>query len=111
LILFTLALVTFLSIRGYLRRVWTQELAQARLEMSAGHSFSASERLARHAEHWTNQGEVHPLLRDCELGRGRKALAAWAQVKSESPHDPRAAALQATHLLNSGKYSQSDCGA
>jgi enediyne biosynthesis protein E4 len=91
-------------------RSWRLELEQAREAMTAGRTALARERLARLAEHWTNQGEVSLLLGECELARGRRedALTAWSQVPPTSPFFARAALLRGTHLINSGRYTPAE---
>ncbi len=50
------------------------------------------------------------LLGECELElhRREEALAAWARVARASPYFSRAAVLQATHLINSGRYTPAE---
>ena len=83
---------------------------QAREAMNAGRLGVARERLARLAERFQSDGEVHVLLGECELARGNRedALAAWARVAPSSEHFGRAALLRATHLINSGRYTPAE---
>jgi Flp pilus assembly protein TadD len=95
------------------------DLAEARQAMAEGRLALARERLSRLAERRPGDGEVLLLLGECELERGRRdpslgastreaALDAWARVPASSPAFPRAAVLQATHLINSGRYSPAE---
>ena len=82
------------------------ELGLAREDMAANRFGLARQRLAHLAERWADDGEVLLLLGECELARGHReeALEAWRRVPDQAPSFARAASLQATHLINSGRY-------
>jgi tetratricopeptide (TPR) repeat protein len=95
------------------------ELAEAQKAMAEGRLALARERLSHLAERGPGDGEVLLLLGECELERGRRdpslaassreaALAAWARVLPSSPAFPRTAVLQATLLINSGRYAPAE---
>ena len=86
------------------------ELVQAREAFSANFFNIAHQRLTQLAERWPDDGEVLLLLGECDLARGHReeALKSWSRVLPKSPFYARAANLQATHLINSGRYSKAE---
>ena len=86
------------------------ELDLAREAISDNRLGLAHQRLVHLAERWTDDGEVLLLLGECELARGHReeALKAWGRVPYRSPFSARAAVLQGTHLINSGRYSPAE---
>ena len=118
LVLLILATAVAAGAAWYRARSRRLELDEARRAMAAGHLGLARQRLIGLADRWAGDGEVLVLLGECELERGRRdgeidpardaAPIAWARVPASSPAYPRAAMLQATHLINAGRFSPAE---
>ncbi len=119
LVLLVLATAVAAGAAWYRARSRRLELDEARRAMAAGHLGLARQRLIRLADQWDGDSEVLILLGECEVERGRRdgglegqardaALDAWARVPASSPAYPRAALLQATHLINAGRFSPAE---
>ena len=86
------------------------ELGKAREAYRANLFSLAHQRLVRLAERWPDDGEALLLLGECDLARGNReeALKCWSKVPPRSQFFSQAAALLATHLINSGRYSRAE---